>query len=528
MNALGSCFQSNIGQYSAWLAAQNYTVSPLGPTVSELRTVKDAALFFIDTHGGSGTNIVGRPTYALWTATSVDLQSDINLADNLFAGRLVYFLANHHRATPPATGCLSAWHYAITPSFVSVYMTFAPRSFVFFNGCSSASAAAASMQQAFAAAGAAMYAGWTWPVQDNVANNAAAALFDRLLGVNVALPETPPQRPVDLKSIQKELQWRGLDASAYCPAPNGTCPPNRPVAAILTFIPLATDPAQAFSLLAPTIERTETRDPACCDAPELVRLDVYGLFGREPGQVFVNNAPLRVLSWMTDTIQVELPPHGPGSAGNVVVKVRGHASNPAPLTEWRGQIKWREHYDNLVGEPGTYADVTCDLHFRSNFHAWRESSGGTEFYPDFARVEESQDSRCTWQMAGDASWVEPSTGVLVRWVLSGSGAFTWRPPNAGPGPYLGFSGVIFLDEAVPYIGLSLQGLVSGEWTVYRDGVLTYTTPQSLLGTGPVAFLLDEQFDIQAGNSTFAFPQGPVTTTWNAIPARFAPNEQTPG
>lgn len=226
-------------------------------------------------------------------------------------------------------------------------------------------------------------------------------------------------------------------------------------------------------------------------------------------------------------IQAELPPRGPGAAGDIVVKVRNHPSNGAPLTEWRGQVRWREQYDQALGA-GPYAEVTCDLHLRANFHPWRERFGDAVVWPPLADVVEGQDSRCTWQMSGESSYVEPSTGVVVRGVLSGSGEFTWRPPSAGPGPYLGFSGSIAPQGAERGIGFSAIGLVSGQWTVYRNGVLTSTSPHRLLGTGPVRLPLDGRFNIQAGSSTFAFPQGPVTTTWGAIPARFAPDDQTPG
>ena len=527
-NALGTCFQNQAAQISTWLMNQNYTVSPISPTVPELRTVKNAALFYIDTHGGSARTITNGLMYAMWTGTPVTLQWDVTLGNDLFAGRLVYFLAGHNTAAPPATNCISEWHYALTDSFVSTYMTFAPHSFVFFNGCSSASLAAASMQQAFAQAGAAAYAGWTLPVDDPDANFVAQALFDGLLAANSLGPPTPPMRPFDLTSLHADLVANGLDHSTYCSAPNGSCPPNIIIDAILQIIDLNVDPADDFSLLAPTIAWAEPRDPSCCNSPNLVRLDVHGQFGSEPGQVLLGNEPLRVLSWMTHTIQTELPPHGPGSAGDIVVKVRDHASNPAPLTEWRGQVHWREEYDQVYG-PGPFAEVTCDLHLRANFHARRMNFDGDAEWPQFASVNESQDSRCTWEMGGEATWIEPSTGVRVRWALNGSGEFAWRPPSSGPGPYLGFSGTIAPRETDRYIGLNANGSVSGEYTVYRDGVFAYTTAQSLLGTGPVKMSVDAKFNVLAGNSTFFFPQGgPVTTTWDAIPARFAPNDQTPG
>lgn len=527
LNALGSCYSSHADTYAAWLTSHGYAVSPIAATVPELRTVKNGALFYIDTHGGGGYDLVNQKTYALWTATPVDMQMDLALASDLIAGRLVYFLADHDRAQPPATGCVSAWHYGLTPRFVATYMTFAPHSLAWFNGCSSMSQAAVAMSKAFQTAGAAMYGGWTQSVNDASAVFAADVVFDGMLGANTIVGLPPPQRPFDVDTMRIVMANAEVDQSDYCPARNGSCPPNAIVHAVLHFIQLVQDPDDAFFQLRPTITSARPNDPPCCTGPDLVRLEVYGQFGDEPGQVLVGDAPVRVLSWTSDVIQAELPPHGPGAAGDIVVKVGSHASNGAPLTDWRGQVRWREHYDQALGV-GPYAEVTCDLHLRANFHPWRKNFGDAVVWPPMVDVVESQDSRCTWQMGGESTYTEPSTGVVVRGVLSGSGEFTWRPPSAGPGPYLGFNGAIIPQGPERGIGFSAIGLVSGQWTVYRDGVLVSTSPHRLLGTGPVRLPLDSRFNIQAGSSIFTFPQGPVTTTWGAIPARFAPTEQTPG
>ncbi|MBK8051288.1 MAG: hypothetical protein IPK16_31820 [Anaerolineales bacterium] len=417
-------------------------------------------------------------------------------------------------------------HYAITASFVTAYMQFAPHSLVFFNGCSSMSAGASALRTAFGQAGATMYLGWTLTVMDPAAVRAGWFLFDRLLGSNFYQPETPDQRPFDLQSVMTDIQNRGYDQSVYCNNKKPTCPPGNVVTSTLQLQALTSITDDQFSLLTPTIKRMETDDPPCCDEPRpIIWLNLEGQFGSVQGDVLVDNQSLPILSWSCDLIRAELPAHGPGSAGPVTVTVRGHASNAAPLTEWRGRVTWDEEYDRLGGGPGPYAEVACDLHFRSNFHAARDASGGQPVWPAVAAVEESQDSECIWSMGGASNWVDPSTGDEMRGVLSGSGTLAWRPSNATPGPYLGFSAVIEPEQK--RLVMSLVGTDQGTWRVYRNGKLSHSSKQPLYGTGPLTLPLDNDYNIKAGSSTFEFALGPVTTQWGSIPARFAPKGSTP-
>jgi hypothetical protein len=72
-------------------------------------------------------------------------------------------------------------------------MTFVPRSFVFFNGCSGMHPAAQPMRQAFAGAGASVFAGWTNPISDGLSAAVARQLFDLMLAENVYDSVSPPR-----------------------------------------------------------------------------------------------------------------------------------------------------------------------------------------------------------------------------------------------------------------------------------------------------------------------------------------------
>jgi hypothetical protein len=405
-------------------------------------------------------------------------------------------------------------------------MHFAPHSFVYFDGCSSGSNAAHDMMLAFKQAGASMYAGWTTPVKDTDAAFAAQYLFDRMLGANAFYPRQPPQRPFNLMNVAWEMGQLNYDRSVICDSDTTPCPPSDIVTSTLKVFTLNDQAPIEFGLLAPTIDRGETVRPPCCAAPSRIDLELHGLFGSQQGKVLVGGAPLTVLSWVTDTIRAELPPNGPGSAGDISVSVRDHTSNAVPLTEWQVRIRWRQDYGPMFG-PGPYAEVTCDLHLRSEFHRSRSNSGLDPVWPDYVPVEPAQDSRCDWAMGGSATYTEISTGHVQHLVLSGSGEFHWRPDGTGPGPWLGVSG--YIQPAKSQLFIAILGEAMGTWRVYEDGVFQYTTDQILAGTGPVTLPLDAGFNILPGMSTFdSSSDGPSTTTWGQTPAQNAPNDQTPG
>ena len=175
MNALGSCFTDTSQEIAAWLTSGGYQVMATPPTVEGLKSVRDAAVLFFDSHGGLARPITGT-TYTMWTQTLWSLSNDVAYLSDLMAGRMAYMLATEDR-NPNGVGCSTAWHYSITPAFVSTYMTFVPNSFVFFNGCSGMHPAAQPMRQAFAGAGASVFAGWTNPISDGLSAAVARQLI---------------------------------------------------------------------------------------------------------------------------------------------------------------------------------------------------------------------------------------------------------------------------------------------------------------------------------------------------------------
>jgi hypothetical protein len=519
LNAMGSCFPDAATPIASWLTARGYAVAPIQPTVEGLKTVHDAGVLYLDGHGGVAESVKGE-RYAMWTSTPWALAGDFEFFDDIVAGRLVYMLALNDLDTA-GTACVASWHYAITDLFVSNYLTLAPASFVFFNGCSGMSADANVLRQAFAQKGASVYVGWTDPVGDYSSWVAVQFVFDRLLGANAFRPETPPQRPFYLYSVYQDLVKRHLDSSP------SECEDGRvPCLAYLRYERLNGDANQDFYLLAPSLDAVLTRQGVIGRSESPMVLVAFGLFGDAPGKITVQGQELQVLTWMTNTISAVLPASGAASAGEVVVSVRGHASNPVPLTEWRGHLHWREDYAMLVPAPGLYAEVDCQIQLRSDYHAFRDDAGDPPTAFAEVSVTGGQDSSCTWQMHGVATWTAADSGDAMTGVLSGSGEAAWRSPYAPPGPYVNPGGLI--DTAAPKMQMAVSvGRSQGELAVYRDGVLQNTDPVSLLGSGILTIPMKANGDLPAGTSTYNLLQGTITATWEAMTARFAPGAEIP-
>lgn len=518
LDALGTCFRHGLTHVTPWMTANHYAVAPIQPTVQQLKTVHDAAVAVFDTHGGAVNGLNGS-TYALWTLSQWSLANDLEFLGDLLNGQLVYMLAHEDIATS-GQNCTSEWHYGITAAFVSQHMTFAPRSFVFFNGCSSMSPAAQPMRTAFASKGASRYAGWTAPVDDYDSYLADLAIFDLMLAANTGGTGTQPLRPFDLDVVFAYLQYEGLDLSGYeCGPSHWICP------SWLRLAALVSDPTQQFNLLTPTILRAGTRKGTYGTSEPPMVLHIYGQFGSQPGQVTVGGHELTVHTWMPTYILAALPAHGPGSTGDIVVKVRDHRSNPVPLSEWRGHFEWRVDYSTyVVPAEGLYAEVDCQLQLRADYHAFRLTPGDD---PQVVETETTggQDSRCTWEMHGDVTWT--SLGDEYRGVLTGAGVITWRDGQGPPGPFVSPGGIMQPAQHTLAFGASVGG-VYGNLDIYRNGVYQNTDQVSLLGTGIITASLTTNGSIVSGTGIYDWPLGRSTTHWDSIPVRYPPTATTPG
>lgn len=156
-----------------------------GASVDNLKSPGETGILYMDAHGGKGKSRTKERFYSIWTDTHVTEANEAAYKEDLDAHRLVYMTAN-------ASGSTVETRYAFTADFVRQYMHLSPNTLVFINACSSYDD---TMRQAFLAAGAGIYFGWTQPVDDRSAYGAAIFLFDRLLGINAVEPTDNPTRP---------------------------------------------------------------------------------------------------------------------------------------------------------------------------------------------------------------------------------------------------------------------------------------------------------------------------------------------
>ena len=233
------------------------------------------------------------------------------------------------------------------------------------------------------------------------------------------------------------------------------------------------------------------------------------------------------MSWAEDEVTVQTQPDGPGSIGPVTVTVLGRNSNVVPITAWAGRIQWREEYTLLAPAPGLYADVTCDLQLRSDVHPYRWSPEDEAGYPtaDSVPVVSGPASHCTWEMHGDVTWEEPSTGVIERYVLSGSGALA--TPSQNPGPFVLPAGAMNVPQSKLDLALTV-GLARGELEVYRDGAFNHSSAVPLLGPGIVAMSVGDIYTILAGSAIYTDVQHVSLVSWGATFPQYPPEVSTPG
>ena len=142
----------------------------------------------------------------------------------------------------------------------------------------------------------------------------ARYFFDRVAGTNAQAPlESPPQRPFDISLVWSDMQDRGLNAVRG------------------STLNMHQGTRGKLGLLAPTIEAMWVN--------ELIgNLLIRGDFGTDTTdvKVTVGGASVPVVESSNNAVTAAIPTSGSGSAGDVIVTVKGHPSNARRLTEWRG------------------------------------------------------------------------------------------------------------------------------------------------------------------------------------------------
>ncbi|MBC8112177.1 MAG: hypothetical protein H7Y04_14060 [Verrucomicrobia bacterium] len=407
MNGMGSYYIDQTACIGNIFAAvkTGYKVSKQKASVENLKkNVKDAGVFFLTTHGGE-TRLRLSPsdtslTLGFWSTDQVTLATDASLDSDLKQGNLGYMVAYNDE---PTSGNMTVEaHYAFTASFVDTYMNFGENAYIHFSACNSfrQSASGAAFRKAILKKPG-VFAGWTLSVYETDAYVAAQFMFDRLLGANgvgsstdLPIPkEDPNQRPFPVESVFQDLKIKGLATSGLS---------NLRIENRSTFN--GTGFLRPF-ILNPSIDSLEIDEVNS-------ELSIYGIFGSDPrsnggGEVTVDATSAQIKIWTTTKITCTIPFEGSGSAGNVIVKVRGNESNLVPLTEWKIELNVKE---------GTTQRIDADiiLHLRADVHRSRKKPGEkdpkrpgeNDMETDVIKIQRAfaQDSKLVLTASGSCSY----------------------------------------------------------------------------------------------------------------------------
>lgn len=476
---------------ATWSAAQKYGSGVVGdPSVEALKTVGGEGVFAIASHSGFGSG-----TYSVWTSTKADDGKETvarklctavetgpaevgglpcDILHDLDAGRLVHSAAHLYDATGHD---VIETHYGITTAFVEDYWgRFSQNSFVFLAACSSdaPSPDAQAFKEAVLLKGASVYAGWNGKVGDTYSTTVAQFLFDRVLGANqdTDFAENPPQRPFDYGSVLTALKKYGLQVD-----PN---PAN--LGSTLQFTVNKDAAYGQFVSLAPSISNMAMDEVKG-------QLTINGIFGTDPRldgsspsvqvggtvdtkngvQVESNGLDVKIESWDTNRIVVDLPLSGTGSAGNVQVNARGHLSNVAQLTEWRGG-----KFVFTISLPGSLlARTTYNVHLREDIRKYRNEIEDAPREPGPEGFAAANDSRATIVCTGVAP-VPGDPPIPDTW----KGSATLSPAGSVPitTPSFVFDGTVISSTQMTVAGI-LNAAPLGEFAPGPE-VCTYTMGKS--------------------------------------------------
>jgi hypothetical protein len=524
------------------LQGAGYGIADVPFTRAGLRKadLSDVGVVYVDSHGATMDKsandgfkqLPAGPAYALWTAetySAADGETETDRED-MKAGRLGFFTAKDVLPRFGREGTVAA-HWAITGEFVKKYLTkIGPRALVYVDACESAKTH--DLTDAFSAAGAAAFVGWSNPVHDAALEKIRGRVLGRLLDPSLdgEATGTPPYRPVDLSWVFDELSGKPLHDDATST--------DGQDATYLWVNPTAPKPQL---LVRPSLVAMDF-DPN--DGASLRIRGAYG-FGSDPTlgatrvHVTVGGASVPVTSIAApgdasacrdacpDVVTVKLPDTGAGSSGDVVVAVDAIKSNAVPLTEWRPVFRM-----SVTLDPPCVAALTWSLHLRADVHSFRIRPVAAGQAPTFgqtsAPVPAAPDSTFTWVVSGqdatatcsgsgsgvlgrDASKATPSAPVYMPYV-----AYKYAPTQApAPVPRL-FD--ITLDSVTAMVGTRADAGGSQAETV------DVSRASALAVTHPVP-QLDAKLTIPAGSASE--PTLGMTMSWSDAPATAAPTTATP-
>ena len=417
---------SSIERYQSWLRSAGVDLLPSwAPTVANLKELPELGFFSWLTHGGM-LDTGGGITHALMTDTVADIEAIVGYLTDLQAGNLVYYTGQYlySRGKWAVDNFL-----AITPAFIERYRwRFSANSIVLIHACASDFVG---FREAFRAAGAGVYGGWSHPVFVNAAADAMHWMLDKFVASNLNVPTPDPRnRAHDYEAIKRVGDEAGV--TLYDDPSEGG-----PVS--FRFTRLNGNPGTLLpSMVRMGVEENQSR------------LTLYGSFGDARGKVFVgttlatdpsgldNYLPWRpagtltelaVLEWTADEVTVQLPRTGPGSAGYIAVQVGRRWGNTRALTRWNGQVLVRSQ------GPGTLVlQHTLQFSARCDIGLWRNEPDGPLQDALNAWTATPVESTWTWAASGQHTHTEPGpVTTTVTW--SGTHRFELPLPQT-PNPPL--------------------------------------------------------------------------------------------
>lgn len=319
----------------------------------------------IATHGGAscrpdGTQCQYRwmsqqhPDLDSWTTFYKEIQQG-----TMGGGGVLKLMTVHDAETYSFRGEGAYW---FTPEFLTAHLKFNPGAVVVNSSCYGQDPKiAAAVAATLAKAGVGLYTGWTGQARGWDADQSDAYLLDRLLGelVDTGLgtltwegstqplikQRTPAQRPFPLDDVLVAMNT--IERLPHPGSPENDMPgihtltqATNNAASTLTFTKLNGGGSNSNLVIwgLPSIATMTT-----VETPTGATLVVNGTFPSTSGKGQIVDASgtylLTPSAWSKAQIQFSLPPGGNGAAGLVTVfSDEGVASNPVPLTEWKGQL----------------------------------------------------------------------------------------------------------------------------------------------------------------------------------------------
>lgn len=490
---------------------QGYNASRVvAPTVDQLLAMNGASVLFWQAHSGVGEEERnGKKTTLFAVVTGEPCSKDLSLKYKTYRDAGELFIAGLETKNPDGTIGKPVAVYAVTDRFIKNHMKLATNSFVALDSCTSAFG---TLYQAFQAAGAGTYVGWS-SLAGGKSGERMTLMFDRLLGTNIEPPVSSPiERPFDIDRVEEWMLNKGYNQDA---SPTST--------AQLKWFYKAGD-AKGL-MLKPTIARViYTANDSLHNKSSLT---IEGTFGPDPGaanrQVMWGTKQLEVITWSElEGIRVKMPAK-PYPQDDIQVIKRGRRSNKVPMTEWTIPFTY-----TFTGKGSLTYTITLNIKMRSDARSARwEPEANLLHHP--VAMWQLDDSTGTISASGT---YKPSSDTTVTW----SGGSNLISQDSG---FNNMNGIIFggtlntLTGKIDAFALNCLGTFTQtvrtasnvQTTQVAAGLDGYLMPFSLT-------MNPTSFGIAAGSASPTSPIGnqygqSAALQWGAAAAVNPPNNNTP-